>query len=327
LPTKGNFFTWLFRAAALGIGVLALIFIYFSFTLPDPNTLLQRNLAESTKILDRNGQLLYEIHGEAKRTLVTIDNINDYTKHATVAIEDKSFYQHRGISVRGIFRALLNDVLSASKSQGGSTITQQFVKNALLSKDKTWTRKLKEIILSIELEARYSKDEILQLYLNEIPYGRNAYGIEAASQTYFGVHAKDLTLAQSAYLSALPQAPTFYNPLGPNRDRLDARQQTVLQQMLEQGYITQTEKQQASEEHPTFLPLSNSMIAPHFVLYVQNILAEKYGESTLEEGGLKITTTLDKNLQAMAEKAVLDQAESNAKNYNAQNAGLVAIDP
>lgn len=327
LPKKGSILTWLFRVFALGVGVVALVFIYFSFTLPDPNTLLQRTVAESTKILDRNGELLYEIHGEAKRTLVPLEDINPYVKGATVAIEDKDFYKHKGISFRGIFRSVIKDITSGSKAQGGSTITQQFVKNALLTSDKRISRKLKEIILSIEIEARYSKDEILQLYLNEIPYGRNAYGIEAAAQTYFKKHARDLTLAESAYLAALPQAPTYYNPLGPNREVLDSRHNTILRAMKDQGYISEEELNSALEEKVEFTQVTNSLKAPHFVLYIQSLLAEKYGESTLQEGGIVVTTTLDLRLQELAEQAIKDQAESNAERSNAQNSGLVALDP
>ncbi len=327
LPKKGAVLSWLFRLAATITTGVALLFIYYSFSLPDPNTLLQRAVAESTKILDRNGELLYEIHGEAKRTLVSIDNMSPYVKNATVAVEDKNFYQHSGVSFRGIMRAAFKDIITVSASQGGSTITQQFVKNALLTGDKRITRKIKELILSLELEARYSKDEILQLYLNEIPYGRNAYGIEAAAQTYFGKPAKNLSLAESAYLAALPQAPTFYNPAGPNRERLDSRQKTILSLMREQGYITEAEQQAAQEEKVEFKQVANSLQAPHFVLYIQNQLAEKYGETTLQEGGIKVTTTLDKRLQEIAEKAVQDQAAVNAEKYNAQNAALVAMDP
>ncbi len=318
--------TWLFRAFAIGIALLALMFVYFSFTLPDPNTLLQRTVPESSKIYDRNGELLYEIHGEAKRTLVQLDAISPYLKNATVAVEDKDFFKHRGISLRALARSAWVDITSGSKKQGGSTITQQFVKNALLTSDKRISRKIKEVILSIELEARYSKEEILQLYLNEIPYGRNAYGIEAASKSYFNKSAKDLTLAESAYLAALPQSTTYLNPFGPNRDALDRRQQTILGLMEAQGYITAQEKEQASKETVAFIPPQNSLKAPHFVLYVQNYLADKFGEQSLEEGGLKVYTTLDLKLQNIAEKAIADRAEKNAKSYNANNAALVAID-
>ena len=324
---KNLIITWAFRLFALGIASLALLFVYYSFTLPDPNTLLQRTVAESTKIYDRNGELLYEIHGEAKRTLIPLDQINDYLKHATVAVEDKDFYNHNGVSFRGLARAVLVDVISGQKQQGGSTITQQFVKNALLTGDKRITRKIKELILSVELEARYSKDQILQLYLNEIPYGRNAYGVEAASHAYFNKSARDLTLAESAYLAALPQSTTYYNPSGPHREALDNRQQTILSLMQAQGYISKAELEQAKEEKVTFVPLQNNLKAPHFVLYVQDYLADKYGERTLEESGYKVYTTLDSKLQAIAENAVAAQAEKNTKNNNGNNDAFVAIDP
>lgn len=324
---KRSIFIWLFRIGAVGVGCIALLFVYLSFTLPDPNTLLQRTVPESTKIYDRNGQLLYEIHGEAKRTLVTLDNVAEPLKQATIAIEDKDFYKHNGISFRGLLRAVWVDVTSGSKQQGGSTITQQFVKNALLTKEKKWIRKLKEVILSIELEARYSKDEILQLYINEIPYGRNAYGIEAASKAYFNKSAKDLTLAESSYLAALPQSTTYYNPFGPNREALDRRHETILGVMEAQGYISKEQKESALEEKVVFLPPQNSLKAPHFVLYVQDYLADKFGEGTLEEGGLKVYTTLDLGMQEIAEKIVNTQGEKNAKTHNGHNAGFIAIDP
>jgi 1A family penicillin-binding protein len=319
--------TWLFRAIAIGVVLVAFLFLYYSKDLPNPGKLIDRNVPESTKILSRDGQLLYEVHGEFKRTQVTLNDISDDAEHATVAIEDKNFFNHRGISLTGILRSVFVDIVKGEKAQGGSTITQQFVKNAILSKDKAFTRKIKEIILAIELEARFSKAEILNFYLNEIPYGRNAYGIEAASEAFFNKHAKDLTLAESAYLSALPQAPTFYNPLGPNRDALDARQKRVLTAMKEQGYINQEQFDQAANEKVTFSPLRNAIKAPHFVLYVQDQLAKKYGEKTVEEGGLKVYTTLDLRLQEIAENAVKEGAEKNLKNSKSHNAALVAMDP
>lgn len=320
-------FTWLFRAAALGVVLFALIFLYYSKDLPDPNRLLERQVPESTKIFDREGGLLYEIHGEAKRTLVGLDQISPYAKNATIAIEDKNFYQHGGVSITGIIRSIIVDILHGEKRQGGSTITQQFVKNAILSKNKSFDRKLKEIILSLAIEARFSKDQILKLYLNEIPYGRNAYGIEAAAQTYFGKSAKDLSLAESAYLAALPQAPTYYNPLGPNRAALDGRKNTILELMKEQGYISQEQERQAKEEKIEFQKVKTAIRAPHFVFMVQDYLANKYGEKTLQEGGLKVYTTLSPSLQKFAEEAVQNAAEKNATKYNAYNAALVAIDP
>jgi 1A family penicillin-binding protein len=323
----GSLVTWGFRLLAAGIFLVSLLFIYYSRSLPDPNKLLVRTVPESTKIFASDNSLLYEIHGEVKRTQINLDQIAPSLKQATVAIEDKDFYQHSGISLRGLARSVVVDILSLSKSQGGSTITQQFVKNALLTKDKALSRKLKEIILSVEIEARFSKDDILKLYLNEIPYGRNSYGIEAAAQAYFGKTAAELTLPESAYLAALPQATTYYNPLGPNREALDARKDRILGLMKEQGYIDDTAYQAALATKVEFRPLQNSITAPHFVLYVQDYLARKYGESTLEQGGLKVYTTLDPKLQAIAEEAVKVGVEKNAKTYKASNAGLVAINP
>lgn len=324
---KYPLFTWLFRIAVAGFLLVALLFVYYSFTLPDPNKLLSRNVPESTKIFDREGNLLYEIHGEFKRTLVELDQISPHVKNATVAVEDKDFYKHAGISLRGVARSVVVDIFSGSRSQGGSTITQQFVKNAVLTREKKFSRKIKEIILSLEIDARFSKDEILKLYLNEIPYGRNAYGIEAAAETYFGKSAKDLSIAESAYLAALPQAPTYYNPLGPNREALDGRARTIMRLMKEQGYINEAEYEQALSEKLEFNQIKTAIIAPHFVLYVQDFLAAKYGEKTLEEGGLKVYTTLDPRLQKIAEDAVRTGGERNASRYGAHNASLVATDP
>ncbi len=304
-----------------------LLFVYYSFNLPDPNKLAERVLPESTKIFDRNGKLLYEIHGEARRTLVTLDQIPKYAKEATIAIEDKNFYKHGGISFVGIARSIVVNLISARKAQGGSTITQQFVRNAVLTREKTWARKLKEIALSLQLERRYSKDEILQLYFNEIPFGSTIYGIEAASQSFFGKSAKDLTLAEAAYLAAIPKAPTYYSPYGPNRSELDARADTVLQLMYEQGYTTETERNRAQNEKVEFRNIGTGILAPHFVLYIQDLLAQKYGEISLQEGGLKVTTTLDLELQKIAEEAVAKQGTINEEKYKAKNAALVSIDP
>lgn len=321
------YLTWGVRLAAAGTIFLALMFFYYSFKLPNPNRLLQRDVTESTKIFDRNGGLIYEIHGEVKRTQITLDQVTDDLKNATIAIEDKDFYKHNGFSVTGLARSVLVDIFTVSKSQGGSTITQQFVKNAVLSRDKSFIRKFKEIILSIEMEARFSKADILKFYLNEIPYGRNAYGIEAASQSYFGKSAKDLSLAESAYLAALPQAPTYYNPNGPHFDALEARKNTVLRLMKEQGYINEDDYNKAKDEKVTFKEAANSIVAPHFSLYVQDYLASKYGEKSLEEGGLKVYTTLDPDLQKAAEEAITKNLEAYGKQRNVHNASLVALDP
>lgn len=303
------------------------LFAYYSFNLPDPNKLAARIVPESTKIFDKNGELLYEIHGEAKRTLIPLSEVPDFAKQAAIAIEDKNFYKHGGISFTGIFRAVVVNVLSGSKRQGGSTITQQFVRTAVLTREKAFTRKFKEIVLSLQLERKYSKDEILQLYLNEIPYGSNAYGIQAASQTFFGKDAKNLTLTESAYLAAMPKAPTYYSPYGPRRDELDARAKIVLQVMYEQGYITEAQRNSAQSEKVRFSAVKSGITAPHFVLYIQDLLAQKFGEISLQEGGFRVVTALDMKLQQIAEEAVARQVPLNEKNYNAGNAALVALDP
>lgn len=326
-PDLKKILTWAFRVCALGVVAVALLFLYYSKDLPDPGKLLNRQVPESTKIFARDGSLLYEIHGEYKRTLVNLDQISPYVKDATIALEDKDFYKHGGISFTGIARSVVVDVLSGKKAQGGSTITQQLVKNAILTNDKSWDRKIKELILAVAIDAKYSKEQILQMYLNEIPYGRNAYGIEAAAQTYFGKPAKDLDIAESAYLASVVQAPTRYNPLGPNRQLLDDRKNTALSLMQQQGYINQNELKQAKEETVNFKNATNGIVAPHFVMYVENYLAQKYGETSLEEGGLKVTTTLDPHLQEIAEKSVKENIEKESSKYNAHNGALVAIDP
>jgi 1A family penicillin-binding protein len=324
---KKSLWKYTFRGAALFVALMAITFIYITKDLPDPANLQNRSITESTKIFSRNGELLYEVHGEVKRTQVKLSEMSAFIPKATVAIEDKDFYEHSGISIKGILRALWKDLLSLDKSQGGSTIVQQFVKKAILSDEKAWTRKIKEIVLSLEINARFSKDEILNMYLNEIPYGRNSYGVEAASQSYYGKSAKDLTLAESAYLAALPQAPSRYKPDGPNRELLDGRKDTILKAMREQGYITEQQETEAKAATVTFQPTHTAIHAPHFVLYVQDYLADKYGERTLEEGGFKVYTTLDLRLQTIAEKVVKEGVEKSVGRNKNNNAALVAMDP
>lgn len=321
----GKLLKWLFRMVAIGLLLLAILFAYFWFTLPTPEELMGRTVPESTKIFARSGELLYELHGEYKRTLVDLKDISPFLQNATVAIEDKDFYKHRGISLWAIARTIVQDIYKR-RAAGGSTITQQFVKNAALTREKSIYRKLKEVFLALQIDAKYSKEDILKFYLNEIPYGRNAYGIEAASQAYFGKSAKDLTLSESAYLAALPQAPSYYSP-NSNREILDLRHQTVLKAMKDQSLISSEQEQAALQENVIFKQAKTALIAPHFVLYVQDYLISKYGAKSLQEGGYKVYTTLDLNLQKSAEQIVKESIEKNAKKYNAYNAGLVAIDP
>lgn len=317
---------------ATGIGILgvAAVFAYFYKDLPDPGKINNRVVVESTKIYDRSGQhLLYEIHGEEKRTLIPFSEMPETLRYATIALEDQDFYNHYGIKFTSIVRSAIKDILQRGAAQGGSTITQQFVKQSLLSSEKTFTRKIKEAILSIEIEQKFSKDEILQMYLNEIPYGSNAYGIEAASQTFFGRHAKELTLDEAALLASLPKAPTYYSPLGTHPEALKIRQEIALQTMANLGYITQEQANAAKtvDVLAKISPRVENINAPHFVMYVKEYLESKYGKQITEQGGLKVYTTLDWDKQQIAELAVSEGVEKNSKKWGASNAALTAMDP
>jgi 1A family penicillin-binding protein len=325
LTWAGIVFVALFVVGAL---TTVAAFAWFSRDLPDPNKINDRVLAQSTKIYDRTGEhLLYDVHGNEKRTVVSLSDISEYAKKATVTAEDKNFYRHKGIDFRGFVRAVLKNVIRLNPSgQGGSTITQQFIKNSILTPEKSYIRKIKEAVLAYQLEKRFSKDEILQLYLNEIPYGSNAYGIEAAAQNYFGTSAKNLTLSQGALLAALPRAPTYYSPYGNNVDALNARHAAILDSMVEEGYVTREEADAAKNEKIVFRPRREGIIAPHFVFYVRELLTEKYGEETVEQGGLKVITTLDLLHQEAGEAAIAEYVEKNEKQWNASNAAMVSLD-
>jgi 1A family penicillin-binding protein len=306
-------------------GVVA--FFVLGSNLPDPNKLMERQIAQSTKIYDRTGKIvLYEVHGDEKRTLVPLSEIPMNVRNATLAIEDKDFYKHGAFSLWAIFRTAITNILY-HRSAGGSTLTQQFIKNSVLTNEKTITRKIKELILSYRLEQKFSKDEILQLYLNEIPYGSTAYGVEAAAQKYFGKNIKDVNLAEATILAALPQAPSRYSPYGPNKDLLIGRQQYILDQMVVQGYISQDEAEAAKKTELAFKKPTEQMLAPHFVMYVKELASEKYGDALVESGGLKIITTLDYDKQKIAEEVITEKTPKNEEKYQATNAALVSIDP
>ena len=270
--------------------------------------------------------LLYDIYGEEKREIVPFDKISDNLKHAVLASEDSRFYQHGGIDFEGILRAAWVDLTSQAKSQGGSTITQQLIRSVYLTNQKSISRKIREIVLSIELEEKYSKDQIFDWYLNEIPFGENAYGAEAASQTYFNKPSSELSLAQAATLTALIPAPSYYSPYGPNLAELLQRKNIVLEKMQKLGYITSLQLKDAENEKITFAESTNSIKAPDFVMYVKKYLDDKYGEDYLKEKGLRVYTTLDYDLQQYAEQVIKDADKTNiAKNAN--NAAMVVIDP
>jgi len=318
------FFVLLFL---VGGGFLALWLS--TIKMPDLSSLESRKVVESTKIYDRTGKiLLYDVHQNAVRTTIPFEDISINVKNATIAIEDAEFYTHGGIKFTSIILSILANILSGSYKQGGSTITQQVVKNSLLTNEKTISRKLKEWVLSIELDNSRTKEEILAMYLNEIPYGGTIYGVEEASEAFFNKKASAVTLAEAAYLAAIPKAPTFYSPYGQNRDKLDTRKNLVLQKMLENNFITQDEYNSAIKEVITFSPKQTYGInAPHFVEFIKQYLAEKYGEGSMEQNGYKVITTIDYPLQVKAEEILNKYALSNEKNFNARNDALVAIDP
>ncbi len=318
-------FLWL---CVLGFIGMVSVFAYFAKDLPNPEQITERRIIESTKIYDRTGKiLLYDVHGEEKRTVIPFEEIPQQVKDATLVIEDDNFYHHFGLDWKGILRAAWANFRGQKIAQGGSTITQQFIKNAILTPERTFTRKIKEAILAIEMEIKYSKDEIFDFYLNQVPYGSNAYGIEAAAQTFFNKNAKDLTLAENALLAALPKAPSYYSPYGSHFDELKARQEYILERMNKFGYITKEEMEQAKQEELELTRAPSTFKAPHFVMYVQEYLGEKYGKEYMEKAGLKIYTTLDWDLQQIAEKTITEGVKRNIKNFNAHNGALVSIDP
>ena len=323
-PMLVLFFVVLF-VVALGSALAGAVLVR---GLPNPFEISERKVAESTKIYDRTGKiLLYEVHGEEKRTIVPFDRISQRLKDATIVAEDFNFYTHAGVDVRSILRAVFIDVLSGTKAQGGSTITQQLVKNAFLTPEKTITRKIKEAILSYKIEKSYTKEEIFTFYLNQIPYGSNAYGTEAAAQTFFGTSAAALTLNEAALLAALPKAPSYYSPYGQHKEKLIARKNNILDRMRKVGFITDQDLSQAKQELLVFQKQRADMKAPHFVAYVKNYLEEKYGANYVENAGLKVYTTLDYELQKTAEEIIARSGEENEKKYGAHNAALAAIDP
>jgi len=307
------------------------VFIIFSFWflvlrgLPSPRQLSSRQIEVSTKIYDRNGILLYKIYKDKNRTLVSLDQVPPHVRLATLAAEDAEFYTHPGFSVRGILRAISQN-LSSGKLQGGSTITQQLVKNALLTPEKTLVRKVREVILSIQTELTFTKDQILEMYLNEVSYGGTAYGIEEASQEYFGKSVGDLTLPEAALLAGLPQSPTRYSPFGTTPDLAFERQREVLHLMRINKFITPEQEEGAVNERLTFVPNRKEIKAPHFVMYVRQILVDRYGEEMVEKGGLEVTTTLDLPIQELAEKVVKEEVDK-LKNLHVGNGAAIVMNP
>lgn len=367
-----------------GIFLFMILILFFSIGLPNVESIRETALTESTRIFDRNGIELYSIHGEENRKVVPLADIAKTLQNATIATEDDKFYEHNGFEITAIGQAALHQLFGIGEERGGSTITQQLARNAFLSRVKTYSRKIKELILAVKLEYAFTKDEILEMYLNKIPYGSNAYGAELGAQTYFNKNAKDLTLAESAILAGIPQAPTYYSPYGQHRYSslvktftpeelaarpikseedlneneiqvglvgatidlitgatvtpdttsttqvyLHGRADVVLKRMEEVGMITHDEKLAAQGETHTieFKKFRENIRAPHFVMYVKQLLEDEYGKELVEQGGLKVTTSIDWTLQEKAEDIVSQQVTDRFAQYDANNASLVAMDP
>jgi penicillin-binding protein 1C len=324
---RKNLFLAFGSLVLFGSGVVLLFAA--SITIPDIESLKERKVTQSTKIYDRTGEVLLDDLGDdVTRTIVPISDIALNIQQATIAIEDKEFYEHQGIKVSSLIRSVLINVVNLGYVQGGSTITQQVVKNSILTTDKTIIRKAKEWVLAVKLDQMLTKEQILEIYLNESPYGGSVYGVEEASMRFYGKRANAVTLAEAAYLAAIPQAPTYYSPYGNNREALESRKNLVLTLMHEQGYISEEEMTNAQATKVAFLPPATQGIrAPHFVFYVREQLEREYGREALEKNGWRIITTLDATLQASGEEIVKRYALANEKAFNASNAALVAIDP
>ncbi len=306
---------------------VSFLFVYYARDLPRPEKFAERQFAQSTKIYDRSGQvLLYEMYGEEKRTVVPLEIIPERLKQAIIAVEDANFYNHFGLDIRAMFRALMADLKLWSPAQGASTIPQQLIRSSFLTREKTIKRKIREIILSLELSRRYSKKEILEWYLNQVPFGSNAYGAEAAAQTFFSKPVQDISLAEAALLASLIQKPSYLSPYGQHQAELFARKDYVLDRMAGEHYISKEQAEEAKAEELKFAKILQPIKAPHFVMYVRGLLINKYGEDFLKEKGFRVFTSLDWELQELAEEVIREGAEAN-EDDNAFNAALVAIDP
>ena len=313
----------------LGIIGFLSAFAYFAPQIPDPQSIISRRVNEATKILDREGKtVLFSIHGDEKRTIVSLEEISDYLKKAVIAAEDANFYNHHGLDLKGVARAVSINLREREFSQGGSTITQQLVKNSLLSREKTFSRKFKEVILSLQIEQKFEKNQILWMYLNQVSFGSNIFGIEEAGQNYFGKPAKELTLNESVVLASMLKAPSYFSPYGSHKDGLLERKNSLLKKMLESKLINEEEfKAALSEEIRLASPVPGGILAPHFVIMVKEYLVEKYGEDTVQNGGLRVYTTLDWGMQQKAEEVINKYADRNEKLFKAGNAALIALNP
>lgn len=310
-----------------GVFLGSLAFLYFARDLPRPESFVDRQISQPTRIYDRTGEnLLYTIHGEERREIVQLEDVSPYFTDALIALEDTNFHSHSGFDIEGIVRSVFINIRERDLAAGGSTITQQLVRSALLSPEKTFMRKVRELVLTIELERNYSKEDILEFYVNQISFGHNIYGIETAAQNYFEKNASELSLRESAILASLIRAPSALSPYGDNLNILIRRSNYALERMHSLGFISEEEKEIALEEEVEFSRFRNYLRAPHFVLGVKQTLENRYGSDLLDQGGFKVYTTLDFDLQRRAEIVAKEAAQIN-KNYNAHNISIVILDP
>jgi membrane peptidoglycan carboxypeptidase len=318
-------FFFLFLVSLFGVFSL---FLYYAKDLPRPEVFEERELPQSTKIYDRTGNvLLYEIYGEEKRTYVSLSQIPKYLQDAIICAEDSNFYRHSGIDLKALVRAILSDLKILKPVFGASTIPQQLIRSTFLSLKKTPERKTREIILAIELDRRYPKDQILEWYLNQIPFGQNAYGVEAAAQTYFGKHVWEINLPEAATLAALIQAPYSLSPYEEkSREKLLTRKDYILDKMANEGFIPRETAEEAKKQELSFKEKRIEILAPYFTLWIKEFLEKEYGKDFLATAGWKVYTSLDFEMQKIAEEVVREGIERNKK-YNAHNAALVAISP
>lgn len=324
--TLSKFSKYLFFGAVAAILFVSLLFVYYSFQLPQPGKIAESKYSDATRIYDRKGVLLYSVYADENRTYVELDKISKRLQEATIAVEDENFYENKGFDPFGPLRILKNLILR-QRAIGASSITQQLVKNILLTNERSIPRKIKELILAIQVDSRFSKDQILEMYLNNIPYGGTAIGIEAASQTYFGKSADTLSLAESAFLAGLPQSPSVYSPFTGNKHYIN-RTKDVLRQMVSNDYITKAESDNALKniEKYEFSQRDTSMKAPHFVLYIKELLARQFGDQLVERGGLQVTTTLDYDMQKKAEQ-ILKEDIDKLIDFNVGNGAAMINDP
>ncbi|HEX7543012.1 MAG TPA: transglycosylase domain-containing protein, partial [Patescibacteria group bacterium] len=319
-----KFLFFLTGAVILGFIFLFILFAWYAKDLPSPSKLSQQT-DYSTVFVDRDGKVLYNMYKDKNRVPVKFDEIPDYLKKATISIEDKNFYTNNGFSQTGMIRAVFNMLLGHGL-QSGSTITQQLIKNVLLTSKQTISRKIQEIILSVEVDRRYKKDEILLMYLNEAPYGGSYWGVGTAAKAYFDKSIKDLNLVESAILAGLPQSPTYYSPFIGKNDAWRGRAQDVLRRMREDGYITSDQEKAALKQlsQIKFSSPKISILAPHFVFYVKDQIENEYGSKIIDQG-VKITTTISSDLQAMTEQIVKEEI-AKLKGYNVTNAAVIILD-